>query len=120
MPQVWDFGALGVPTVVKKNIFFQTWSCGISNRRECGAEQNASKTFILGSNWSLGVKSKGQILNFGYHANFNFLYQTLCVFSQIKVRKHIEQNFHSVAGIMPQGWDLVGAGGQKLKHGDLR
>ena len=32
-----------------------------------------------------------------------FLYQTLCVFSQIKDRKHIEQNFHSVARIMPQG-----------------
>ena len=28
------------------------------------------------------------------------------MFSKIKVRKHIEQNFHSVAGIMPQGWDL--------------
>ena len=35
-----------------------------------------------------------------------FLYQTLCAFLQIKDRKHIEQNFHSVAGIMPQGWDL--------------
>ena len=46
------------------------------------------------------------MLNFGYHVNFNFLYQTLCVFSQIKDRKHIEQNFHSVARIMPQGWDL--------------
>ena len=50
---------------------------------------------------------KGKIsLNFGYHVNFNILYQTLSVFSQIKGRKHIEQNFHSVAGIMPQGWDL--------------
>ena len=28
------------------------------------------------------------------------------MFSQIKDGKHIEQNFHSVAGIMPQGWDL--------------
>ena len=60
------------------------------------------------------MRSKGQIsLNFGYYVNFNFLYQTLCVFSQIKDRKHIEQNFHSVAGIMPQGWDLgvLGGGG---------
>ena len=31
-----------------------------------------------------------------------FLYQTLCVFSQIKYRRHIE----SVARVMPQGWDL--------------
>ena len=35
-----------------------------------------------------------------------FLYQTLCAFLQIKGRQHIEQNLHSVAGVMPQGWDL--------------
>ena len=37
----------------------------------------------------------------------------MCVFSQIKVRKHFEHNFHSVAGIMPQGWDfgMLGGGG---------
>ena len=28
------------------------------------------------------------------------------MFSQIKDRKHIEQNFHAVAWVMPQGWDL--------------
>ena len=32
------------------------------------------------------------------------------MFSQIKDRKHIEQNFHSVARVMPQGWDFGGAG----------
>ena len=26
---------------------------------------------------------------------------------------HIEQNFHFVAGVMPQGWDLGGVGGSK-------
>ena len=31
-----------------------------------------------------------------------FSYQTLCVFSQIKDRKHIEQNFYSVAKVMPR------------------
>ena len=30
MPQGWDFRALGVP---RGSIFFQTWSCGIPNRR---------------------------------------------------------------------------------------
>ena len=35
-----------------------------------------------------------------------FLYQTLCVFSQMKDTKHIRQDFHSVAWVMPQGWDL--------------
>ena len=52
--------------------------------------------------------------SFRYHVNFNVLYQTMRVFSQIKDRKHIEQTFHSVAGIMPQGWDLGELGGQKL------
>ena len=28
------------------------------------------------------------------------------MFSQIKDRKHIEHNFHSVPGVMPQGWNL--------------
>ena len=36
-------------------------------------------------------------------------YTKLCVFSQIKDRKHIEQNFHSVAKVMPRG----GTGGVK-------
>ena len=42
-----------------------------------------------------------------------FLYQTYCAFLQIKDRKHIELNFHSVAGVMPQGWDLGVLGGSK-------
>ena len=65
------------------------------------------------------MRSKGQIsLNFGYHVNFNFIYQTLRVFSQTKDRKHIEQNFHSVAGIIPQGWDsrVLGGGGGGVKN----
>ena len=37
---------------------------------------------------------------------------SLCVFSQIKDRKHVEQNFHSVARVMPRV-GLVGAGGVK-------
>ena len=49
MPQGWDFGALGVPRGSKIKI--QTWSCGISNRWGWRAEQNASKIFILRSNW---------------------------------------------------------------------
>ena len=31
----------------------------------------------------------------------NIFYQTLCVVSQMKDRKHIEHNFNSVAGVMP-------------------
>ena len=45
-----------------------------------------------------------------------FLNQTLCVFSQLKDLKHIRRDFHSVAWVMPQGWDLgvpSGLGGPK-------
>ena len=53
---------------------------------------------LQGQTGDLRVRSKGQIsLNFCYHVNFNFLKQTLRVFSQTKDRKYIEQNFHSVA-----------------------
>ena len=48
-----------------------------------------------------------------------FLNQTLCVFSQMKDIKNIRRDFHSIAWVMPQGWDLGvsrgggGVGGQK-------
>ena len=35
-----------------------------------------------------------------------FLFQTLCVFSQMKDTKHIRRVFYSVAWVMPLGWDL--------------
>ena len=51
------------------------------------------------------------------------LYQTLCVFSQMKDTKHIRRNFYSVAWVMPQGWDFgalgVPRGSFFLKHGDV-
>ena len=63
----------------------------------------------------LWVRYKGQIsLNFVYTCQIlRFEKQTLCMFYQIKVRKHIEHSFHSVAGVMPQGWDLGVLGGSK-------
>ena len=39
-----------------------------------------------------------------------FLYQTLCVFSQMKDTKHIRRDFHSVAWVMPQGRDFGALG----------
>ena len=51
------------------------------------------------------------------------LYQTLCVFSQMKDTKHIRQDFYSVAWVMPQGWDFgalgVPRGSFFLKHGHV-
>ena len=49
--------------------------------------------------------------------SISFFNQTLRVFSQIKDKKHIEQNFHSVAGIMLQGWDLGVLGVKNLSVG---
>ena len=73
-----SFCPLGVPR--GSTYFFQTWSCGVSNRRGWRAEQNASTIFILGSNlWPWG-EVKGQIsLNFGYHVNFKDFYTKFCV-----------------------------------------
>ena len=42
-----------------------------------------------------------------------FIPNSLCVFSQIKDRKNIEQIFHFVARVMPQGGDLWVLGGVK-------
>ena len=61
---------------------------------------------------NLGVRSN--IIKFRLHCQIlRFLYQTLCAFLQIKDRKHIEKNFHSVARIMPHWWDLGVLGGSQ-------
>ena len=53
-----------------------------------------------------GVK-RSNIIKFQLHSQFQrFLYQTLCVFSQMKDTKHIRGGFHSVPWVMPQGWDF--------------
>ena len=100
--QIWcgTLGHWGCPGGQKK--IFQTWSCGISNRWGWQAEQNASNIFILGSNWwPWGEVKRSNIINMSITKIF--IPNSLCVFSQIKDRKHIEQNFHSVARVMPRG-----------------
>ena len=55
-------------------------------------------------------------------ATSNFFW---CVFSHMKDTKHIRRNFHSVAWVMPQGWDFgalgVPRGSKKsfFKHGHV-
>ena len=65
---------------------------------------------------TLGEVKRSNIIKFWLPCQFQFIYETVCVFSQIKDRKHIEHNFYSVAMVMFQGWDLgvLGGGGQKL------
>ena len=59
-----------------------------------------------------GEGSKSQIsLNFNYLVNFkDVLYQTLCVFSQMKDIKHIKKDLYSNTWVMPQGWDFGAMG----------
>ena len=70
-------------------------------------KQNRMQVTFLsyGQTGDLGAKSKGQI---SLTCQFQrFSYQTSCVCSGIKDRKHVEQNFHSVARVIPRGGTLV-------------
>ena len=71
--------------------------------------------------WGPGEGAKrSNIIYFQLQSQFQrFLYQTVCVFSQIIDTKHIKRDLHHVAWVMPQGWDFGafsaqgGGGGQK-------
>ena len=82
------------------------------------------KLFFGPAPWG-GVK-RSNIIKFQLQSQFQrFLYQTLCVFSQMKDTKHIRRDFHSVSWVMPPGWDFGGLGvprGSKkifFKHGHV-
>ena len=116
MPWGWDLGALGVPR--GSTFFFKHGH--VAYQIDGDDKQNKMQvTFSSrGQTGDLGTRSKGQI---SLTCQFQrFLYQTLCVFSQIKDRKHIEQNFYSVAKVMPHGGTAGCWGSQKLLRGDLR
>ena len=106
IPQGWHFVAPGVPRWSTK--YFQTWSCGLSNRWGWRAEQDASKIFILWSNWWPWDKVKGQIsLNYGYHVNFKDFYTKLCVWShKWKIQNIWDGIFVLSPGSCPRGGTL--------------
>ena len=109
MPKGWDFVALGVPKV-SNSFFFKHGHCSISNRRGWRAEQNASNIFILCQTGDLRARSKGQIpLTCQFQ---RFLYQSLCVFSQIKDRNILNRIFILLPRSCPRV-GLRGAGGVK-------
>ena len=59
---------------------------------------------------TLGWGQRSNIIKFRLPCQFQrFLYQILCVFSQMKKAKH-RLDFHSVAWVMPQGWDFGALG----------
>ena len=67
--------------------------------------------FFRPTPWGPEEGPKGQILlniiKFQLQSQFQrLLNQTLCIFSQMKDKKHIRGDFHSLAWVMPQGSDL--------------
>ena len=112
---------LGVPWGVewsKKN-FFPKFNqiCCVSNLHQWHMQQhNFFGPHPLGP-W--GGAKRSNIIKSQSQSQFQrFFNQTLCVFSQLKDMKHIRRDFHSVAWVMPQVWDLGvpwgGWGVQKL------
>ena len=72
----------------------------------------ATAQFFFGPNSWEGVK-RSNIIKFQLQSQFQrFVYQTLCVFSQIKDLKHTKWDFDSIAGHAP-GVGLWGAGVSK-------
>ena len=91
----------------------------------------ATASFFIGpAPWYPGKGSKGQI-SFNFNNDFlqsqfqRFLYQTLCVFSQMNDTKHIRRDFHYVAWVKPQGSDFGALGVPRwskiyfFKHGHV-
>ena len=115
MPQGSDFG---VPWGLsgQKNVFGNSTRC-VSNLHQWHMQRhNFLDPHPLGP-W--GGAKRSNIIKSQSQSQFQrFLSQTLCVFSQLKDIKHIRGDFHSVAWVMPQGWDLGvpwgGWGVQKL------
>ena len=80
MPQEWDFGALRVPRGSNVSFFKHG---NVIYQIDGDDEQNKMQVTFLsyGQTGDLGARSKGQI---SLTCQFQrFLYQTLCVFSQI-------------------------------------
>ena len=111
MPQGSD---LGVPWGVErsKKFFFPKFNhiwC-VSNLHQWHMQQhNFFGPYPLGP--CLGAKRSNIIKPQSQSQFQRFFNQFLCVFSQLKDMKHIRRDFHSVAWVMPQGWDLVVPGG---------
>ena len=107
-------GAQGV-----KNLFFGTWSCGISNWQGWWVEKNASKIFTLGSNWwPWGEVKRSNIMTLFFQSHFSKIFIPNFVFVLTNKRhKTYQQNFYSVTWAIPQGWDLRVLGVKNLSVG---
>ena len=70
---------------------------------------------------ALGRVKRSNINVFQLQSQFQrFLFQTVCVFSQMKDTKHIRQDFQYVAWFMSQGWDFGAQGYPGGKKSDFQ
>ena len=73
----------------------------------------------------MGQKVKYHLISITKLISRIFIPNFLCVFSHMEDTKHIRRDFHSVAWVMPQGWDCGGVGGVQgskimfFKHGHV-
>ena len=106
---LWGAGCPGGQKLIFLNmIMWHIKSTGMTIRTECKLNFHPRvKQVVKRSNIINMSISKTIIPNF------------VCVLTK-KDRKHIEQNFHSVARVMPRGGTCGVLGDQKLKRGDLR
>ena len=125
MPQVSDFGALGVPR--GQFLFFKHGHVAFQIDEDDEQNRMQVKFSSYGQTGDLGVRSKGQIsLNFGKHVNFKDFYTKLCACCTNEGYKTYRMGFSfSHLGHAP-GVGLWGAGGcpggQKIffsKHGHV-
>ena len=94
-----------------QTIFFQTWSCSISNRRGWWAEQNTSNIFILGSNlWPWGEVKRSIIIYISISKIFipNFV----CVLINKRKKTYWTEFLFCCQG-HTRGWDFGVLGSQK-------
>ena len=81
--------------------FNQIWCVAYSHEWSVHGTFFASPSGALGR----GQKVKYHLISIAKSIS-KILNQTLGVFSQMKDTKHIGWGFHSVAWVMPQGWDF--------------
>ena len=80
----------------------QIWCVSCSH--EWGVHQHI---FLALPPGALGRGKRSNIIKYQLQSQFQrFLNQTLCVFSQMKDIKHIRQDYHLAAWVMPKGWDV--------------
>ena len=116
-PGVGLWGAGGAQVV--KNLFFSNmvmwhikWT-RMKSRIECKSNVYPRVKLV-----TLGRGQRSNIIKFRLPCQFKkFLYQTLCVFSQMKDTmkdtKYIRQDFYSADWVIPQGWGTGVAQGDK-------